>query len=64
MEEKLLNICLSVSRQVLIKVPVEYDKVQFKEEIKKQFCDTINLGDPNTPWVIDDYEVIKEEELL
>lgn len=63
MEEKLINICLSVSRQVLIKVPVECDEVQLKEEIKKQFCDTINLGDPNTPWVIDDYEVIEDENL-
>lgn len=64
MEEKLINICLSVSRQVLIKVPVKCDEVQLKEEIQKQFCDTINLGDPNTPWVIDDYEVIKEEKLI
>ena len=64
MEEKLINICLSVSRQVLVKVPIECEEVQLKEEIKKQFCDTINLGDPNTPWMLDDYEVIKEEKLL
>lgn len=64
MEEKLINICLSVSRQVLVKVPIECDEVQLKEEIKKQFCGTINLGDPNTPWMLDDYEVIKEEKLL
>lgn len=64
MEEQLINICLSVSRQVLVKVPIEWDEVQLKEEIKKRFCDTINLGDPNTPWMLDDYEVIKEEKLL